>query len=381
MEHPMVTFASPTLITGDKSQVSTAFHELTHSWFGNDVGCQNWDNFWLNEGINTFMERKMLTALRGENFAKIDYFTGNTSMYFGDMLYYGLNDPYSSLFPNIRDDDPENSFSGLPYEKGSQFMYYIESLIGEDLMQSLLRLYISSFAQMAINSMDFKMLYETFLSENFDTATAADILIQTDWDTWVYEPGLPPVAQDFRTDELDDAQALARQYVSLGGMSSPENSFEFFGYFTAQQVAFVQELAIIEPVDVDLLAYIDSELLLSTTSNPQVKKEWFILGINSGYAPVMEPAYIWIGEQGRNAYVKPVFEALVNVGSCATAIDWFADYESFYNSYVVGGVSRVLAASCEVGVEVKGDEESAAATVTVTLLSLITAMAFVVTAF
>jgi hypothetical protein len=56
----------------------------------------------------------MLSALRGENFAKIDYFTGNTSMYFGDILYYGLNDPYSSLFPNIRDDDPENSFSGLP---------------------------------------------------------------------------------------------------------------------------------------------------------------------------------------------------------------------------------------------------------------------------
>jgi leukotriene-A4 hydrolase len=73
MEHPMVTFASPTLITGDKSQVSTAFHELTHSWFGNDVGCQNWDNFWLNEGINTFMARKMLSALRGENFAKIDH--------------------------------------------------------------------------------------------------------------------------------------------------------------------------------------------------------------------------------------------------------------------------------------------------------------------
>jgi leukotriene-A4 hydrolase len=259
-------------------------------------------------------------------------------------------------------------------------MYYIESLIGEDLMKSLLRLYIGTFAQMAINSMDFKMLCEMFLSENFDTATGADNISQTDWDTWVYEPDLPPVAQDFRTDELDEAQALEREYVSLGGISSPENFNDFFGYFTAQQVAFVQELATVEPVDVDLLTYIDSELLLSTTLNPQVKKEWFILGINSGYAPVMEPAYIWIGEQGRNANVKPVFEALVNVGSCATAIDWFADYESFYNSYVVGGVSRVLAASCEVGFEVKGDEASAATTFAGTLLSLITAMALVVAA-
>jgi leukotriene-A4 hydrolase len=380
MEHPMITFASPTLITGDKSQVSTAFHELTHSWFGNDVGCMNWDNFWLNEGINTFMERKVLSSLRGENFAKIDYFTGNTSMYFGDMLYYGLEDSYSSLFPDIGDDDPENSFSGLPYEKGSQFMYYIQSLIGEDLMQSLLRLYINTFAQTAINSMDFKMLYETFVSENFDDVTAADIISQTDWETWVYGPGLPPVAQDFRTDELDEAQALARDYASLEGESSPENFNDYFGYFSAQQVAFVQEIAAIETVDIDLLTYIDSELMLSATLDPKVKKEWYVLGIMSGYSPVMEPARIWIGEQGRNAYVKPIFQALVDVGKCGTAIDWFTDYESFYNSYVVGGVSRVLVADCD-GDEVTDSDTSAASTVAVTVIPLAAAIVLAVVAF
>jgi leukotriene-A4 hydrolase len=380
MEHPMVTFASPTLITGDKSQVSTAFHELTHSWFGNNVGCQNWDNFWLNEGINTFMERKVLTALRGENYAKIDYFTGNTSMYFGDMLYYGLDNSYSALFPDIGDDDPENSFSGLPYEKGSQFMYYIQSLIGEDMMQSLLRLYINTFAETAINSMDFKMLYEGFVSDNFDAATATDIISQTDWDTWVYTPGLAPVAQDFRTDELDVAQALAREYASLGGASSPENFNDYFDYFSAQQVAFVQELAAIEMVDIDLLTYIDSELMLSTTLNPKVKKEWFVLGITMGYSPVMEPAYKWIGDQGRNAYVKPIFQALVDVDSCATAFDWFADYESFYNSYVVGGVNRVLA-NCEVANESADEEESAALMATVTVVPLVAAMMLAVVAF
>jgi leukotriene-A4 hydrolase len=243
MEHPMVTFASHTLITGDKSQVPTAFHELAHSWFGNDVSCMNWDNFWLNEGINTFMERKIVASLRGENYAKINYFTGNTSMYFGDMLYFGLNNSYFSLFPDIGDADPEDSFSYLPYEKGSQFMYYMESLIGKDMMRSLLRLYLNTFAQKAINSMEFKMSYETFVSDNFDDVAAADIISQTNWDTWVYEPGLPPVTQEFRTDELDDAQALARAFATLGGESSPVNYADFFGYFSAQQVVFVQELA------------------------------------------------------------------------------------------------------------------------------------------
>lgn len=42
MENPLLTFASPTIIVGDKSQVYVATHEIAHSWTGNDVTCQNW---------------------------------------------------------------------------------------------------------------------------------------------------------------------------------------------------------------------------------------------------------------------------------------------------------------------------------------------------
>jgi leukotriene-A4 hydrolase len=80
--------------------LGTAIHEITHSWFGNDVGCQNWDNFWINEGMNTWMERKIMEEMYGEEYVKIEYFNGNTTMYFDDMVgYYGVNNSYSSLFP------------------------------------------------------------------------------------------------------------------------------------------------------------------------------------------------------------------------------------------------------------------------------------------
>jgi len=59
MENPLLTFASPTIITGDKSQVYVATHEIAHSWTGNDVTCRNWENFWLNEGFTVFIERKI----------------------------------------------------------------------------------------------------------------------------------------------------------------------------------------------------------------------------------------------------------------------------------------------------------------------------------
>lgn len=58
MENPLLTFASPTIITGDKSQVYVAAHEMAHSWTGNTVTCADWTNMWLNEGFTVFLERK-----------------------------------------------------------------------------------------------------------------------------------------------------------------------------------------------------------------------------------------------------------------------------------------------------------------------------------
>lgn len=42
MENPLLTFASPTIIVGDKSQVFVATHEICHSWSGNMVTGASW---------------------------------------------------------------------------------------------------------------------------------------------------------------------------------------------------------------------------------------------------------------------------------------------------------------------------------------------------
>lgn len=65
MENPLLTFANPTIIVGDKSGVSVAVHEIAHSWFGNTVTCNNWSNMWINEGFCVFLERKGLLQLFG----------------------------------------------------------------------------------------------------------------------------------------------------------------------------------------------------------------------------------------------------------------------------------------------------------------------------
>ena len=81
MENPLLTFASPTIIVGDKSQVYVATHEMAHSWTGNEITCRNWESFWLNEGFTVFIERHVSGEIHGEDFSRVSALLGNTSMW------------------------------------------------------------------------------------------------------------------------------------------------------------------------------------------------------------------------------------------------------------------------------------------------------------
>ena len=66
MENPRLTFATPTIIAGDRSLVSLIAHELAHSWSGNLVTNATWSDFWLNEGVTTYVENRLMEAIYGK---------------------------------------------------------------------------------------------------------------------------------------------------------------------------------------------------------------------------------------------------------------------------------------------------------------------------
>ncbi|PKS07712.1 hypothetical protein jhhlp_006320 [Lomentospora prolificans] len=66
MENPVYTFATPTIISGDRQNVDVIAHELAHSWSGNLVTSCSWEHFWLNEGWTVYLERRIGAAIHGE---------------------------------------------------------------------------------------------------------------------------------------------------------------------------------------------------------------------------------------------------------------------------------------------------------------------------
>jgi len=66
MENPTLTFLTPTIITGDRSNTDVVAHELAHSWSGNLVTNATWSDSWLNEGFTTYFENRIMEAVYGK---------------------------------------------------------------------------------------------------------------------------------------------------------------------------------------------------------------------------------------------------------------------------------------------------------------------------
>lgn len=180
---------------------------------------------WMNEGFTVFEERKVSERVHGEEFAKIEAQLGNVSLW-SDMMSFGLNNSFSSLNPNLTDASPDDSFSEVPYEKGFQFITYMESLFDTKLdFENVLRYYINKHSQMSVTYLDFKLSLEEWLTTNYAPARAKEITDAIQWDEWVNLGGENPKDNrlNFTTEGAKRFEDLADAYIALGGNGSPVN--------------------------------------------------------------------------------------------------------------------------------------------------------------
>jgi len=347
MENPLLTFANSGLVSGDGSSFRLFVHELSHSWFGNLVTNENWSNFWLNEGFTVFLERKTDSILFGRDASKVAAKLGNSSLYL-QIESFGLDNNYTSLHPDLNGNHPDTSISGVPYEKGFQFLTYLESLVGEDNFQDFLQSYVNTFATHSLIVEDFVDFFTQFVSNTFRKREARAILKEIDWDTWIYGTGYPPVVVDLETEEFDLAMRIAHNYINAEyDVADIEAYNKFSSDFVFKSVILMEFIAS-DSMTTELVARINSDLGVSQETNTGFRYLWIILGISSDYLQTpFESADQYVGSIGRNAYVTPIYTEIIKKDR-DTAWTIFQKHIDFYHPIARDSVSSLFETEIDV---------------------------------
>src|SRR6185436_2636286 len=186
MENPRLTFATPTILSGDKSLVSLIAHELAHSWSGNLVTNATWRDFWLNEGFTTYLERRILEAVYNRPREEMEAALGLRDL---NEEIARLDDRDEILHIDLQGRDPDDGSTDIPYEKGALFLRHLEETFGRARFDRFLKAYFNHFAFQSITTDQFvAYLKQNLLDSN--PALAAKVPI----DEWINQPGLPASA-------------------------------------------------------------------------------------------------------------------------------------------------------------------------------------------
>ena len=341
MENPALTFVTPSIIAGDKSLADVVAHEICHSWSGNLITMDSWSDFWLNEGFTMFLQRKVIEQARDLDLAKLDakYYYNIMAT---DIQSFGPSKSFSSLRPYLVGRHPDDSFSEIPYEKGFNFLYYLESIIkkadetGIDVFRKLIRGYFSTYKYKSVNYQQFQQFFIDTINTEFPEEKAKEILDQVDWNTWLNVPGYPPVKNDFSNKYSIEVDEAINQFY---GNTLPDTFVDTFkNWKTLLKMYF---LNIIRETDKQLddtqLEWLNVKLNLKEGYNSEVSFAYFISILTHGKGledAIKEALIAFLGKFGRLKYIRPLYKAFYKIDK-ETALATFEKYKSSYHPIAV----------------------------------------------
>ncbi len=333
MENPRLTFATPTVLAGDKSLVSLIAHELAHSWSGNLVTNANWNNIWLNEGFTTYVENRIVEAVYGKAEANMQLVVDDNEL----LAQLPETKPAEQvLLPDLKDVDPDDGLSDIPYIKGRWFLRFLESRYGRDAFDPFLRGYFDHFAFQSITTDQFRAYYDENLAKKYP-----DKVSQTEVDEWLTQPGIPanaPVARSANFDKVDQARE-AWIAGTLPALEIPAKA-----WVTYEWLHFINSLP--EKLTTAQIEDLDGTWKLSDTTNAEIAYRWFELTVNSGYVANYPQIERFVVPIGRRKLVNPIYEALAKTpDGKAFAKKIYAKARPGYHPLTQAGVDKLLADS------------------------------------
>jgi leukotriene-A4 hydrolase len=90
--------------------------------------CADSSHFWLNEGWTTYLERILQSKIHGPAERDFSYIIGRKALD-NALAEYNNKPRYQRLVIDFAfGEDPDDAYSSVPYEKGSNFLLYLGEL-------------------------------------------------------------------------------------------------------------------------------------------------------------------------------------------------------------------------------------------------------------
>ena len=323
MENPRLSFITPSVLAGDQSLVSLIAHELAHSWSGNLVTNLTWRDIWLNEGITSYLDARLMEVLFGKGRADEERVLSYRSLL---LSLEEVSPAMQALAPVENVDDPNQSQGGLQYQKGQLFLENLENIFGRESFDPFLAAYFKHFEFQSISTEQFlDYLDQNLLTKYPGKYSRAQV------EEWLYQPGLPADARIPASDTLDLAAHTAGLWAN-GEVSVDEVPL---GDWSPQAtVHFINSLP--PELDQTQLDELDNSFGFSQTRNAEIGRSWFQQVAARRYLPAYPAMEEFLKSNGRVHLISPTYKALVNNGEdTALARDLFETARSQYHPLTI----------------------------------------------
>jgi leukotriene-A4 hydrolase len=299
MENPRLTFATPTILAGDRSLTSLIAHELAHSWSGNLVTNATWNDFWMNEGFTVYFENRIMEALYGKDFADMQALLGLEDLK-ETIAELGDTSAGTHLKLKLEGQDPDDGMNDIAYEKGRMLLLLIEQNIGREKFDRFLKNYFAEHSFKTITTEEFLKEYQEKIIGN-DSILASKIKI----DDWIYKPGLPSNCPQIHSAKFE----IVRKDVDAWINGTPAKSLNTKNYTTNEWLRFLRFLP--NQISHEKMKELDDAFHFSTTGNSEILFAWLEHVIENKYKEAYPALREFLTTVGRRKFVKPLFAAMI----------------------------------------------------------------------
>ncbi|HQU97171.1 MAG TPA: M1 family metallopeptidase, partial [Saprospiraceae bacterium] len=325
MENPRLTFATPTVLAGDRSLANLIAHELAHSWSGNLVTNATWNDFWLNEGFTVYFERRIVEEVKSKDYADVNSIIGRNDL---DNAFkdFGNKGDETKLLLELEGKDPDDGMNDVAYEKGYLFLVMLEKAFGRQDLDVFLKNYFQEYKFKSITT----SVFEVYLYKHFPPAELDKLKVKE----WLYQAGLPDNAPIFES-KLFAAVDTEKPKLLDGSSKLNFKDWEF-----NQWLYFLRMID--GNASIDQMNSMDKRYGFSTSSNSEIQAIWLQDNINLKNTSVNSSVDQFLGRVGRRKFLMPLYEALVSSGQKDVAVKIYNKHRDSYHSVSQNSLDRLL---------------------------------------